>query len=64
MYLSANQHLMHEITDIYYFLLVSTIDFSLEKKYILIHNVESFAARRDILSIITKTLYSIWANKL
>ena len=63
MYLSANQHLIHEITKIYYFSPVSTTDFPLER-YVLIHNVESFAARTDILSIITKTLYSIWAQKL
>ena len=62
-YLSANQHLMHEITDVYYFSLVSTTDFPLER-YVLIHNVESFGARTDILYIITKTLHSNCAQKL
>ena len=53
MYLSANQHLMHEITKIYYFSPVSTTDFPLER-YVLIHNVESFAARTDIRGVIGK----------
>ena len=63
MYLSANQHLMHEITEFYYFSLVSTIDFPLGR-YVLIHIVESYGARTDILYTITKTLYSICAQKL